>query len=204
MTSAALREQQTQLTRDLIMDALADLVVEHGLQDLSVQQVADHAGVSHRTVYRHYPSRQALLDALADWLTESFEKRTGSSEEAMFDDLARSVRQSFQMMDEFDRHMRAYVILMTGTGTTAARRTRRTDKVRRTVERGPAKDLPRADARAVSALVRSMISSSSWHQMTSELGLDGPTAGSVVGWAIEVLFDELERGGGPALNKGEK
>jgi AcrR family transcriptional regulator len=204
MTSAALREQQTQLTRDLIMDALTELIVERGVQDISVQQVADQAGVSHRTVYRHYPSRQALLDALAEWLTESFEQHLGRGEETMYADLVAGARDSFATMDEYGRYVQAYVMLMSGTRSNAAQRSRRTDKMRRRIEKGQAQHLERAEAKAVSALVRSMLSSQSWFQLTSELGLDGKTAGAVTGWALEVLFKELERGGGPTLQQGGK
>lgn len=197
-----LRQQQTSLTRDLILDALADLIVERGVQDFSIQQVADQAGVSHRTVYRHYPSREALLDALAEWLDDKFRAELGD-ERQLYKDLVRGVDDCFRTMGTFAHHVQAYVVLMKGTNTLAKRRSTRTDKVRRTVEKGAARHLAPDARRAVSALVRSMISSSSWHTLTTELGLDGATAGRATSWALQTLFDELERGGGPALDEDE-
>jgi len=40
-------------------------VRERGVQDLSLRELARHVGVSHGAPRRHFPDRQALLDALA-------------------------------------------------------------------------------------------------------------------------------------------
>ena len=45
-------------------DAFADQLADTGLQDFSVAKMAERAGVSVRTVYHHFPDRDALLDAL--------------------------------------------------------------------------------------------------------------------------------------------
>jgi AcrR family transcriptional regulator len=41
-------------------------VREHGVQDLSLRELAREVGVSHGAPRRHFPDRQALLDALAE------------------------------------------------------------------------------------------------------------------------------------------
>jgi AcrR family transcriptional regulator len=41
-------------------------VREHGVQDLSLRELARAVGVSHGAPRRHFPDRQALLDALAE------------------------------------------------------------------------------------------------------------------------------------------
>jgi AcrR family transcriptional regulator len=41
-------------------------VREHGVQQLSLRELAREAGVSHGAPRRHFPDRQALLDALAE------------------------------------------------------------------------------------------------------------------------------------------
>jgi len=204
---ANLRTQQTALTRDLIMEALTDLIVDRGVQAFSVQQVAERAGVSHRTVYRHYPSRQALLDGLAEWLDERFARRLGSDVDdykSMMDDLdslARGVELSFAHMDEHATHMKAYVALHVGTGIIAARRKERTDALRATLVRGAAGAFSPGHRDAVVGLLRTLISSTTWHQMTTEHGLDGRVAGRSVAWAIQTLIADLEAGGGPALDE---
>jgi AcrR family transcriptional regulator len=62
-----LRRQQAARTRERIIDAGSDLV--HGLsswdwRDLTVRAAAERAGVSERTVYRHFSSERELQDAV--------------------------------------------------------------------------------------------------------------------------------------------
>ena len=52
-------------TRSAILSAAADLFLAHDGASFSVQEVADRAGVTHRTVYRHFPTRADLLIATA-------------------------------------------------------------------------------------------------------------------------------------------
>ncbi|HET6744983.1 MAG TPA: TetR/AcrR family transcriptional regulator [Candidatus Limnocylindria bacterium] len=58
-----LREQQAEETRALILDA-AGKVIAGGLASVSIPAVAREAGVSVPTVYRHFGSKEGLLDAI--------------------------------------------------------------------------------------------------------------------------------------------
>ncbi|MDP2293562.1 MAG: TetR/AcrR family transcriptional regulator [Actinomycetota bacterium] len=61
----SIREEHRHTTRRWIIDALVGLVTERGTLDFTVQEVAERSGVPLRTLYRHFPSRQHLVDALA-------------------------------------------------------------------------------------------------------------------------------------------
>lgn len=52
--------------RRALLDAAWRLVAEKGLAALTLREVARAAGVSHAAPYHHFPSRTALLDALAE------------------------------------------------------------------------------------------------------------------------------------------
>lgn len=58
-----LRNVHTNETRARIARAVLDVVSNEGLASLSFPLVAEEAGVSLRTVYRHFPNKEALLDA---------------------------------------------------------------------------------------------------------------------------------------------
>ena len=60
------REEGKLRTREAILEALVRVVLDDGIHAFSVANVAARAGVSHRTVYRHFPTKEALLDALSD------------------------------------------------------------------------------------------------------------------------------------------
>src|SRR5690606_4771658 len=62
-----LRREQKEATRQRILDAAGRLMADKGLAELSFAAIAAEAGVKERTVYRHFPSKSALLEGLWDW-----------------------------------------------------------------------------------------------------------------------------------------
>lgn len=62
----------TEATRHAIVQAAVELLLERRGDNFSVQEVAKRAGLTHRTVYRHFPTRQGLLSATARELLPRF------------------------------------------------------------------------------------------------------------------------------------
>jgi AcrR family transcriptional regulator len=63
------RPPDTEPTDARILQIAADHVRKHGLARTTVVSIAAEAGMSHANVYRYFPSKQALVDALTDhWL----------------------------------------------------------------------------------------------------------------------------------------
>lgn len=57
------------LTRDQILDAAVEVLRRHGLEKTAVVDVARALGMSHGSIYRHFKSKEALFDAVAErWL----------------------------------------------------------------------------------------------------------------------------------------
>jgi len=52
--------------RARIMEAAWRLLTQHELVDLNMEQVARAADIGKATLYRHYPTKESLLDALVD------------------------------------------------------------------------------------------------------------------------------------------
>ncbi|GIW40355.1 MAG: putative HTH-type transcriptional regulator [Candidatus Binatia bacterium] len=61
-------------TRERILDGALRAIALHGLSKLGMNDVSEHAGVSRGTVYRYFPSREALLADLADRESRRFEE----------------------------------------------------------------------------------------------------------------------------------
>jgi AcrR family transcriptional regulator len=56
---------RSERARNAILDAAADLLLAHGLESVSMDQVAERAGVSKATIYRWWPTKETLaLEAL--------------------------------------------------------------------------------------------------------------------------------------------
>lgn len=59
---------RSEKARHAILDAAAELLLLRGLGAVSMDAVAERAGVSKATIYRWWPSKEMLaLDALLDW-----------------------------------------------------------------------------------------------------------------------------------------
>lgn len=195
-TSQTLEQRKRALTRDVILDALAEVVADVGLHKFSVQDVADRAGVSHRTVYRHFGSREALVDALAGELDRLMERRDVPllpDGERRLSDLVAGV---FEVFDERPDLVRAVALGSLAGGSQPRSRRVRDREIRGWVEeRG--RGLPEKELAEASAVVRYLANSLSWIVLTRQLGLSSDEAARAVGWAVDTLLRDLEdRAGG--------
>jgi AcrR family transcriptional regulator len=66
----ARRRRDPDGTRLAILEAARTLVAKHGPEGLSVSQVAQLAGVNRGTAYQHFQTREQLLQATAEWVSE--------------------------------------------------------------------------------------------------------------------------------------
>lgn len=68
-----LRDRQREETRAQILRAVGRQLEHRSLEDLSFAEIARDAGVGERTVYRHFPTKEALLGAFWAWMqSEAF------------------------------------------------------------------------------------------------------------------------------------
>ena len=52
--------------RDLLLESAADLFAEKGFHGVGIDDIGEAAGITGPGVYRHFPSKQALLETLID------------------------------------------------------------------------------------------------------------------------------------------
>ena len=65
-----------------ILDAALDAFIEHGYEGMSVEAVAERAGVGKTTIYRRWPSKQDLVVAAMDTLLEDVHPTSTGDTEA--------------------------------------------------------------------------------------------------------------------------
>lgn len=75
MTNAHKRPKQPDVVRHQLLDVAARQCIENGLHGLTLDAVAKEAGVSKGGLLHHFPSKQALLDALSQACLEELEDR---------------------------------------------------------------------------------------------------------------------------------
>jgi AcrR family transcriptional regulator len=59
--SEGLRERKKRLTRQQISDTATGMFLEHGFDEVRVADVAAACGVSEKTVYNYFPTKESLL-----------------------------------------------------------------------------------------------------------------------------------------------
>jgi AcrR family transcriptional regulator len=92
------REAQKRTTRERIVTAVQDMVAEAHPASISVPGVAVRAGVGVATVYRHFPSKRALLDASAMVLGDEGKVSSLDRYPTSFSDLAAVLPGQFEAL----------------------------------------------------------------------------------------------------------
>lgn len=73
MTNPHMRRKRPQQVRRALLDQATRLAARHGLGAVTMQAVADAAGVTKGGFTHHFPSKQALIDAVFDDLLAAIE-----------------------------------------------------------------------------------------------------------------------------------
>lgn len=196
-----LRDRRAAETRALVLEALAELVTERASTEFSVQEVADRAQVSLRTVYRYFPSRQALLDGLTDLVDERMDDLRTDGEvgwqdldQRRLDGLLAAIPAVFERFDQLEPLSSAMALLSAGNQRRARGHEERTDTFREVLADELA-GLPDEQAPATFAVVRHLVSSTTWFALREEFELDGREAGEAVARAVhDVLQGGRSRG----------
>src|ERR1700722_18596948 len=63
------RARNPNRTREAILEAAREVLAQDGKEGLSVWQVARRAGVNRGTAYQHFQSREQLMEATAEWVS---------------------------------------------------------------------------------------------------------------------------------------
>lgn len=193
-----LRERQSQRVREELRAAFVRLVVDRGLHAFSLHDVAEGAGISDRTLYRYYPSREALIDDVLSDATAVVDaaQRARGARRRELDELDRpdSVAIAFEVFEAHADLVHAAKQIR-DSGLVDPRHESRTDAVRADI--ADAGIHPDALA-ALVTLVRMLTGSDGWIRMTSaEFGLSSREAGQAAHWAVQVLFAAAARVDGP-------
>jgi AcrR family transcriptional regulator len=186
---ATVMERKRQVTRDVVLDAVVEVFRDRGFE-FSVQEVADRAGLAHRTVYRYFPTREALIDAVAERFEASLAER-GFIEGDTIDEMVERTEARFAWFDSEADLVHAVAVKTLATGERTAPSRRRGEQMRALVgEKYP--NLPAEESETAFVAVRALIGVVGWHLLTSE-GVASQVAAQTVRRMVEVAFADLAR-----------
>jgi len=175
-------------TRRAILEAMVDVIMEADGIGFSVQAVADRAGVTHRTIYNHFPTRQALCDAFSDYVDEVLLGSRAPEPTWSLRSIPQLVENLYQTLALHDRHARAYVMLMIGNRRPMSAWRRRSLMAEKLIAREQSGRIP-LTPRQVTAVIRMFVSTMGWHLLTEQCGLSTDEAAAASAWATRTLLD---------------
>jgi len=184
-----LRSKRAQRTRRRILDAVVEQLADESADDLSVAAIAQRAEVSEPTVYRHFPNREAIWDALADHFDELLDTPELPTDAAGYGSYAERV---FPLLDKQRAVVRAsHTAPLAMQAYRHARRARRAHLEQLLTEL--TEGLDEQEAKGVVAVLRLLNGSLAWRALDDEHGLDGSASGAAASWATQTLLAEVRR-----------
>jgi len=177
-----LRREQAEQTRSRIVGAALDLIVG-GVAGLTMHEVAKAAGVALRTVFRHFPTRDDLLDAV--W--QGLQARMGETPDlATMDDLTGFMPELFGRYAAMEDHIRGAMFSQTFVSSRQRLGADRARKMRRAVAAQFTGGDERGRAMAASAAYTLTVPLVSI-VLKEAFGLSSPEAARASAWAIRTL-----------------
>jgi AcrR family transcriptional regulator len=194
---SALRERQMQETREAIFRATAEQLADLGATEFNIPRLAEAAGISIRTVYRYFLTKDDLLEAFAVWL----DAQVGSVEPpADIESLLAAPEEVFPAFDEREALIRSQWVTVHGRTVREAGRRHRLAAYQKAMAEVTA-DLPAAEARRYLALIAYLFSSRTWQTLKDEWGMSGAESGKATSWALRVLVEDVRRRNKEALER---
>jgi AcrR family transcriptional regulator len=184
----SLRERRRQETADHLVDAVLDLMAESGIDALTMEAVADRAGVSLRTVYRYFPDRTSLLVAALARHNESVPFVSPTSPE----EIGAAYGEVIARFDETPAIVQAVLAARVAGSVRWDARAQRIREIEQAL--APVCDrLPAEEAARATAVIVYLANALAWLSLRDESGLDGTESGKAITWAINTLVADLSK-----------
>jgi AcrR family transcriptional regulator len=194
--TSPLRQARALETRERILEGVAAWLQLDAPGELTLEAVAAEAGVERRTIFRHFATREALLEAFWVWINARIAPSTLPDS---LDELIAAPRATFAKFDGEEGVIRASLHSAAGRAMRMAAVPARRAAFR-TALREATRGAAAAERRRLEAVVHALYSASAWEAMRDYAGVTGRQAGDAAAWAIALLVEAV-RGGAARAEK---
>jgi AcrR family transcriptional regulator len=188
-SSTSLRDQHALATRERILSAVAELIERGDADELTMPDVAEASGVSLRTIYRYYPTREQLLEAAGRWIGDELFKHPYPRD---LDAVADLYQEGCRDFDERPGLARALARSQLGQRARGYRRRERTEAIRGAL-RTELSALSEEELREGEAVLAYLHNIVAYTSLREESDLSGEEIGQALGWAIRTLIEDLRK-----------
>jgi hypothetical protein len=197
-STATLRDAHKDLTRDRILEAVVDCLNDEELDQITIEGVAAKAGVTKRTIYRHFATREDLLKAA--W--PAMQRRVGLAGGGFVQSAEQLCVIALQLFPAFDKQagaVRASAFSRAGRELRLAINEER-KKGFLSVAKDARPDLKGADLVRLAAVLQVLNSAWAWAIMKDFWGLSGEESGKAVSEATHLLLGRDPKRAGQTTN----
>jgi len=187
--SVSLRDENAAAARERILSAVAELVERGEPDELTMPDVAEASGISLRTIYRYYPTREKLIEAAGRWIGKELMRHPYPR---TLDEVADLFEVGCPDFDKRPGLVRALALSQLGRRVRGYRRRERLGAISRAL-RDELPAAPEADIRRAEAVLAYLHNMLAYTTLREESGLDGEEIGRAIAWAIRTLIDDLRR-----------
>lgn len=186
-----IREQHRAATREQIIEAVHDVLTEESPATLSMPRVAARAGTSLRTLYRYFPTKEALIDAAS----QSFEVSPAQVGGRIgLDNVAEYLRIQWSQFTNSVAAVRAQHMTPAGRAMRDRRLSRQRAGVRAALVDEHV-DMPEHELDLLTDLVVATLSSSMYLELVDRLGHTEDEAAGLAAFAVNAIVDHAKHEG---------
>jgi AcrR family transcriptional regulator len=198
--SSPLRKARSLETQERILEGVAAWMQLDAQGEFTFDAVAQEAGVERRTVFRHFATKEALLEAFWVWINRRITPRTlpGSLEE-----LIAAPRATFARFDDEEGVIRASLHTPAGRAMRMAAVEARRQSFREAL-REATRGAIATDRRRLEAVVHALYSASAWEAMRDYAGVSGSQAGDAASWALAILVEAVRDRAGETTGRAQR
>lgn len=199
--NSRVRDAHSVQTREFILMALSELLSTEGLEKFSVRKLSKHAGISVRTIYRHFPSKVALLDAISAWVESKITGATvGDENPRDSDELISRLKTKFQQYDKNPQLILAQIFSRSGRAVRQLETPSRMRMVETALE-GSLINLDPRSKREIISLCYFLMSGNAWQHFRDVWKYDASVSANLCTWAIKIILNSARGGDLPQAEK---
>jgi len=201
MSTESLRDRQKRMAREEILNAAAELIVEVGTESIALADVAERAGVSTRTLYNYFESREALFMGISERFATISRELGGFDMPEGMDTLPDVIRANWRAWgDQGTLTLAAMRLSAAGNISPVAERRRQRHDAFAEVIADFRPDLDEGRAGEIGSMIHAMCGGAVFERMVVQDGIDPGTAAELIAWLVSLVRDGLADGEVPIEN----
>jgi AcrR family transcriptional regulator len=185
--NSPLRVHQKEQTREMILAAVGTILSTGSTDAVTFAEVARVAGITMRTIFRHFPTREELLSTFWKWQLEETGGQTILGP-ASLESLLAKIKEFFESLDSEENLIRAVISSPEGRDIRKEANRIRLEKMLEFVKT-VVPELSKRERHNMAAGIVSVSSILSWLFMRDNCGFDGKRAGEAAALTVQLIIE---------------